>query len=365
MMPMSGFPIGRIAGVEIRLNFGVLIIAMMILLSLATRTLPFLAPGDAPLWYWIVAALGAVVFVGSILWHEMAHVLVALRYRLPVLGVVLHLFGGVAQIGREPERPGHEFWIAIAGPLSSAFLFFFFGFLSNLLNGSIGALAWWLASVNLSLALFNLLPGFPLDGGRVLRAAIWRTTGSYLRATRLASRIGQGMAGLFAFAGVYLMFFGDGAFNGLWFLLIALFLYGAASTSLRISGRAPLNVAGTPVQRVMRTNVPLVDPSMRLAMLAWKYMDYAPDQAFPVLDNGVLVGMVTARETEKHSRLDFGKLSVRDVMLPRDKVVTVRMYDDLQQALSALDAAQADHAIVFDDEGMVGTLNRRDIVYRT
>jgi CBS domain-containing protein len=272
------------------------------------------------------------------------------------------LFGGVAQIARDPERPGQEFWIAIAGPASSMVLALMFGALSSL-RGLAGAACSWLAVVNLTLALFNLLPGFPLDGGRVLRAVLWRFGGSYRQATRQASRIGQVMAGLFAFLGIVQIFSGD-TFDGIWFLLIAAFLFSAASVSYRMAKGASLPM-NTPVRRVMRFNVPTIEPATPLAILAWKYMDHARDQAFPVVDNEQLVGIITAMEVDKIPRLEWGKYRVAEMMLPREKLIVVTPDDDLQAAMTALDAAGMNHAPVFEADRLVGMLNRRDIVYRT
>src|SRR5260221_11503403 len=197
MIPRSGWTIGWIGDIEIKINVSLFVIALLVTVSLALGILPRSAPGAAPIFYWVTGLLTAIVFIGAILWHELAHALVALRYHIPVVQIILYLFGGVAQIARNPERPGQEFWIAIAGPASSMVLALMFGALSSL-RGLAGAACSWLAVVNLTLALFNLLPGFPLDGGRVLRAILWRIGGSYRQATRQASRVGQVMAGAFS-----------------------------------------------------------------------------------------------------------------------------------------------------------------------
>ncbi len=361
MIP-QGWTIGRIGSIEIKLNISLVFIALFVAASLALGVFPKFAPGVSPLFYGLVGLFTSLVFIGSILWHELAHSLVALRYGIPVVQIVLYLFGGVAQIARDPERPSQEFWIAIAGPASSMVLAIAFGTLSRL-NGLAGAACSWLAWTNLLLALFNLLPGFPLDGGRVLRAALWRLGGSYRQAARQASRVGQAMAGLFGLGGLWMMLRGD-TFNGIWFILIAGFLFSAATVSYRSAQGASLPMQ-TPVRRVMRFNVPVVEPGWPLAILAWRYLDHARDQAFPVMDDGNLVGMVTAAEVDRIPRLDWGKIRVADTMLPRDRLCVLRPDDDLQAALTALEAAGMNHAPVFESGQLVGMLNRRDIVYRT
>ncbi len=358
----SGFSIGRLWGIEVKLNISLILIAVLVTLTVATGVLPISAPGIQPPFYYAAGALTAVLFIASVLWHEMAHALVALRYGIPVVQIILFMFGGVAQIAREPERPGQEFWIAIAGPASSFVLAISFGLLSRL--GSLaGGSAGYLAAVNLSLVLFNLLPGFPLDGGRVLRSILWKAQGSYKRATRQASRVGQAVAGLFVLAAFALILNGAGG-NGLWLLLIAGFLYMAATTTYRSAKSAALPV-DTLVRRVMRFNVPVIGPDLPLAMLAWKYMDRAPDQAFPVMENDQLIGLVSATEIDPIPRLEWGKVRVSERMLPRERLRTVAPDDNIASALEVMDAARLNHAPVMEAGHLVGMLNRRDIVYRT
>ncbi len=361
MVP-QGWTIGRIGNIEIKLHISLAFIALFVTYTLAEGLLRAAVPHINPVFYWLAGLFTSIVFIGSILWHELAHSLVAMRYGIPVVQIVLYLFGGVAQIARDPERPGQEFWIAIAGPASSIVLAICFGALSGL-GGLAGAACAWLSLVNLTLALFNLLPGFPLDGGRVLRAALWRIGGSFRQATRQASRVGQAMAALFALLGLVLIFQGEG-FNGIWFLLIALFLFGAASASYR-TARGPSLPMDAPIRKVMRFNVPTVEPGWPLAILAWRYLDHARDQAFPVIDGGVLVGIVTAAEVDKIPRLEWGKVRVEQTMLPRDRLCILAADDDVESALQALEAAGMNHAPVFDADQFVGMLNRRDIVYRT
>ncbi len=362
MIP-QGWTIGRLGGIEIKVNPGLLFIAFFVALSLASGVFPQVAPGASPVVYWLAGLVASSAFVGSVLWHEMAHSLMAIRFGIPVVQIVLHLFGGVAQIARDPERPGQEFWIAIVGPLSSAFLAVFFGLLTRL-GGVAGAACSWLSAINLTLALFNLLPGFPLDGGRVLRSFLWRIGGSYRRATRQASRVGQGMAGVFVL--LALLMIADGLlFNGLWFVLIAAFLYSAASLSYRMAAQGAELPPHTPIRRVTRFNVPIVEPGWPLALLAWRYLDHYPDQAFPVMAGGELVGMVTVTEVNKYPRLEWGRIKVEQVMLSREKLIVLHPEDVLQSALERLEVAKLDHAPVFAANQLVGMLNRRDIVYRT
>jgi len=362
MIPHGGWTIGRIANIEIKLNVSLVFIAGFVTFALATGFLPRSAPGSSAAVYWIFGLLASAIFIGAILWHELAHSVVAIHYHIPVVQIALYLFGGVAQIARNPERPGQEFWIAIVGPISSFVLAIGFAILSAM-HGVIGAMCGWLAIVNFTLAVFNLLPGFPLDGGRVLRSILWRISGSFRQATRQASRVGQGMAALFILAALWQMFSGD-PFDGIWFLLIAGFLYSAATLSYRQAKGESISM-DAPVRRVMRFNVPVIEPTMRLALLAWRYLDHARDQAFPVVQDGDLVGMISSLEADRIPRLDWGKYTVAEIMIPREKLRILSPDDNIGAALSALESAGMDHAPVYDDGQFVGMLNRRDIVYRT
>jgi Zn-dependent protease len=356
-----GWRVGELSGVEVRVDPSLLLIAALVTFSLAAGVLPREVPRTNGVFYWLFGAIAALIFILSILWHEMAHALMAIRYRIPVKRIVLHLFGGVAFIARDPERPAHEFWIAILGPLSSLALAFTFGALGQLPD-LVGAVCRWLALINLTLAIFNLLPGFPLDGGRVLRAVLWHFGGSYRKATRQASRVGQAMAGLFVIFAA-LLFFNGFLFNALWFVLIAGFLYSTASLSYRMSlGGLP---SAAPLFRVLRHNVPLIDARLPLALLVWRYLDHAPDQAFPVFQNGMLVGMITAEQVERVPRLEWGRVRVGEVMLPLNAFPILFLTEPLESAKAQLDAYNVDHAPVFAGDQFVGMVNRRDIVYRT
>ncbi|HRE49764.1 MAG TPA: site-2 protease family protein, partial [Aggregatilineales bacterium] len=277
----------------------------------------------------------------------------------------LNIFGGQAQITREPERPEHEFWIALAGPLSSLFLAVFFQ-VAAWLPGIAGVACGWLSAVNMTLAIFNLLPGFPLDGGRVLRALLWWRWGSYRRATTAASRAGQWVAGgimLFGFA----IFVQGGVISAVLIAMTGFYLYTLSLLSYRtVGGGMPLTKpADLSVQRVMRSHIPIIDPDMRLAIFAWRYLDHAHDQAFPVMVGDALQGMITLAQIEHLPRLEWGKHRVGEYMIPREQLILVGVEDDLETTLKALDTGKVNHAPVYAGEQFVGMLNRRDIIYRT
>src|SRR5260221_3213409 len=271
MIPRNGLTLGWVGDIEIKINVSLFFIALLVTLSLALGILPRSAPGANSAFYWVAGLLTAFIFIGSILWHELAHSLVAIHYHIPVIQIILYLFGGVAQIARNPERPAQEFWIAIAGPVSSLLLAALFWMLSAL-HGLPGAACAWLAVVNLTLALFNLLPGFPLDGGGVLRSILWQFGASLRQAIRKASRVGQGMAVLFVLFGLWQSLQGN-LFNGIWFILIGAFLYSAATVSYRSASGESLAM-DAPVRRVMRSNMPTGEASMAVALPASRHLDH-------------------------------------------------------------------------------------------
>jgi Zn-dependent protease/CBS domain-containing protein len=371
-MPISGrsWRVAEMAGIEVRLHISLALLALLITFTLATGVIlnampPSAEMRHAPPLYWFYGLVGAGLAIFSVFWHEMAHCLAAQYYRLPVLRITLHLFGGLAHIGRDPERPQQEFIVAIAGPASSLLLAVIFALAAG--TGNIaGVVLAWLATFNLMLVLFNLLPAFPLDGGRVLRAIFWRLSDSYWQATVSAARVGRAFAIAFGVGGFLVWVLNPGAnlFFALWMAAIAWMLYSGANGTLRATRSKPM-AKETPVSRVTRRNVPVLTGDMYLAIFAWKYFDHAHDQAFPVMQGDDLIGMMTAAEMTRIPRLEWGTHKVSEVMLLRERLCLVRAEEDLQTVMAALDKAGLDHAPVYQAGNFIGMLNRRDIVYRT
>jgi Zn-dependent protease len=223
--------VGQVWGIPLKLHINWFLIAALVTWSLAVGFFPQEHPGWEPGSYWMVGILTSILFFGSVLVHELGHARIAQKEGVPVNSITLFIFGGIAHIAHEPETPGSEFRIVIAGPVASLGLglgFMFFGKLLSFSSEASGA-AFYLGQINLLLAVFNLLPGFPLDGGRVLRSLFWKWKGDFIRATRWATHTGLGVAILFILGGVFLMFSGN-YFNGLWVALIGWYL-GIASRS--------------------------------------------------------------------------------------------------------------------------------------
>lgn len=300
----------RVRGIPVRIDFGWLLIVGFISWNLASGYFPHVLPSLSATAYWVQGLVAALLLFASVLLHELAHALVAVGHGVPVGGITLHIFGGVSQLDSEPETPRAEFLIAIVGPLTSFAIAGIAHGLGWLATGPpwADALAGYLAAVNLVVGVFNLLPAFPLDGGRVLRAALWAWTGRLDSATRVASRLGSALALLMVAVGLVRAFTGD-VTAGLWFALIGLFLHQAARASyalLRIRTRLAalrteqvMNTAPAVLERLHHHETGDADGVVSPRDSAW--------QAFltitrngrgrvAVVDKGVLVGVVTQRD---------------------------------------------------------------------
>ncbi len=362
----SGLLLGRIWGVPIRLHISWFLIAGLVTWSLASGYFPAEYPALSAGVYWLLGAVTAVLFAASVLLHELGHVRLALRNQVPVRGVNLFLFGGVAQITREPQSAGAEFRIAIAGPLVSLALAGLFGGLW-LLDQAVPLLAApsaWLARINLSLALFNLLPGFPLDGGRVLRSIVWRITGSLPRATQVSAGVGQLVAFGFIAFGVYTVFTG-GLFDGLWLAFIGWFLQNAAASSLAQS-TVQQSLRGVRVEQVMNPSAPQVSPLLRLDKLVEENVLAGGGQrTFLVIEeiSGRLKGLVTLREVAAVPRKEWPNVTVGMVMLPVERLAAVDPQLELMSALQKMDDQGVGHLPVLDQGTLRGLLSREQVLH--
>lgn len=293
-MRRGALRLGRIFGIEVGLDWSWFIVFFLITWSLAAHYFPMGYSGWSPGLYWLVGLLTSLLFFGSVLAHELSHSLVARSAGTPVRGITLFIFGGVARIAEEPKRPRDEFWMALAGPGMSLALALLFGLIwlaTRGVNQPLAALGSWLGWINLLLAGFNLIPGFPLDGGRVLRSAVWAITRDLRRATRVASIAGRVVAYLFIFWGILLVFRGLWI-NGLWMAFIGWFLENAAGQSYRqVALRDQL--AGHTAREVMMVDCPRVPPELTLEELVHDYVLRSGRRCFPVVDGDRISGFIT------------------------------------------------------------------------
>lgn len=378
----KGFKIGRIFGIDIRIDWSWLFIFLLVTWNLATLFGQVHSDWGVQL-RWSTAILAALLFFASVLAHEMAHSLVARAQGVPVRSITLFLFGGVASIEREPNSPRNEFLMAFVGPLTSfAIGVVLLGVAGTLAAPTRGAMAnptevvgglsplstllMWVGSVNLLVGFFNLVPGFPLDGGRVLRSILWAITDNLRRATRWASAIGQIIAwmmivsGIAMVFGVSIPFFGTGP-GGLWLAFIGWFLNSAAAQSYQKVVVQDI-LEGVSVERMMRSEPPTITADISVGSLVHDHIMGSDNRAFPVMDSGRLAGIVTLEDVREAPRDAWDRTTVREIMTPAEDLVTIAPQEEAAEALNRLASRDVRQLPVVSDGRLVGLVSRRDII---
>lgn len=355
-------PIGRVFGITLDLDYSWFLIVGLLTWLLAMSYYPAEFPGWSAAEYWLMGLVTAVLLFASVLIHELGHSVVAKHYGLEVPRITLFIFGGVSQIATEPLNAAAEFWIAIVGPLVSFALAAFFWEIEPLAAGSqpAFALVQHLALLNLILAIFNLIPGFPLDGGRVLRSILWKVTGRYRRATSIAAVTGRFFGFLLIFAGVWQIFFGN-FISGLWVAFIGWFLESAAGSQLQQEMLKSL-LGDHKVLDAMKRDFPEVPGSMTLQELVDEHIFTHGFRAFMVDDAPGAAGMVTLAGIRSVPRSEWRTTRAAQVMIPLDKLATVRPDERLWSALQEMGRDGVNQMPVVEGRGVVGVLSREDIV---
>ena len=358
----TSWRVARIADVEVRVDSSWAVVALLVTYSMYLRLsilYPELSGGGAV----GLALLSAVLFFGSVLVHELAHALVSQARGIRVQDITLFLFGGATRARVDSRGPGDEFLIALVGPLTSGILAGLFGIvagfggdvLSAPLAGTLGYLAW----TNLLLAAFNLVPGFPLDGGRLLRSAIWKATGSFRRATRVASQAGQGVGWLLVAGGVAWLLAGDLA-GGIWFAFIGWFLVQAARSSYQELQLRDL-LRGVEAEDVMASDLVRIPPELSLQGAVDDYFMRYDHGAFPVEEQGRTVGLLTLRGVRRVPREQWPTRQVRDHMVPLGDQVVVAPDARMDGVLGKLQDGEAGRVLVVDDGEVVGIITPSDL----
>jgi Zn-dependent protease/CBS domain-containing protein len=353
--------VGRIAGIAIEVHFSWLIILVFLTWSLAVGWFPTYYPGWPTNTYWIISVIASLLLFASVLAHELAHSLVARARGLPVRSITLFVFGGVSNLEREPTSAGVEFIMAFVGPLTSLI---------------IGGVCWWiglrlpisptqavlmyLGITNLLLGVFNLIPGFPLDGGRVLRSIIWGITHNMRLATRIAARVGVAIALLFILAGIWFFFTGN-VFNGIWIGFIGWFLL-QASQAADAQSRMETLLSGATVAQVMNPNPVVVPPYISVRALVEEQILSQGQRAVAVVEGDRFVGLVTLAEVRRVPRDAWDRATVRDIMVPRERTVTARPDQDLTEILPLMASRDINQVPVVSGDQLVGMLSRDRIV---
>ena len=371
-MHRTNFRIARVLGIPIEINATWIITLVFVTGLLALQVYPQFLPDSSPhrndvLLHWVMALISGIVFFVSVLLHELAHSVVARRQGIPVKAITLFIFGGVSQIAGEARRPLHEFLIAIVGPLTSLVLAG--GLLLVLWAGSIstdeplGLALQWLMWMNLVVAAFNMAPGFPLDGGRVLRSILWGITGSMLKATRLATMTGRAMGySLMLIAGMAilgLIEFID-QWNALWFGIVGMFLESTARQSW-FQARALDALSRHKASELMSSNLPLARAGDRLKDLVragQRHFIYFVTEG----DDDRVVGVLTDRETGPFQRQDRLTVTAADTMIEPEEMPTAHPTQEASGMLHTMEAAGVWHLPVVDDGRVVGVVGKEDVL---
>jgi Zn-dependent protease/CBS domain-containing protein len=361
----AGFRVGSVGGVEISLDYSWFVIFFLILGTFAGAVFPAHVPDLDRISYLVMGLAAAALFFGSLLLHELAHSFMAIRKGIGVEGITLFIFGGMARTEREASTPGDEFLIAVVGPLASFALAAMFYVIA--LGGSAAAapitvvvVAEYLGFLNLVLAIFNLFPGFPLDGGRLLRATLWRATGSLRRATEIAAGAGRALGWGIIALGIYTLLVGGPLIGGLWFIFIGWFLSHAARASyqqvLLQEMFAPLTA-----RQAMTPDPETVPPDIPLEALVNEYFLQRPYNSFPVTEDGVPVGLVTLAQVKALPRHAWPGKVVADLMTPLKDTMVVTPETSMMEVLEGMRRTEARRVLVAREWQLVGIISATDL----
>ncbi len=368
-MNSGAIRIASIGGIAIKLHWSWLIIVLLLTYTLAVGQFPALVPGESGVFYWVVGAIASVLFFLSVLLHELSHSFTARALGYKVNEIVLFIFGGVSNIEQEPKKARDEFLIAVVGPFTSFLLGGIFYLLLQFVSPPIrtagagaAAIFEYLAFINILLGIFNMIPGFPLDGGRVLRSIIWGFNHNFGAATRISGIIGQIVAYLFIGYGLFVTFY-LGDFSGLWTAFIGWFLLNAAQSSVS-SVAMRETFRGMYVYNLMEPPPPSIRPTSTLAHLLSGFILPYNLRAVPVVDaENKLVGIITLGDIKEVPQDQWGTVTVGEYMTGGEKLRAVFPNDGLDHALALLSENQFDQLPVVDHEGhLVGILSRARII---
>jgi Zn-dependent protease len=354
--------LGRILGIRIGLDYSWFLIFILITWTLAAGYFP----AEFPNWplgeYWVVGAVTALFFFTSVLLHELGHSVVALRYKIPVRSITLFIFGGMAQIGAEPPSAKAEFLIAIAGPAVSFALAIFFGLLQPVFITVAPALAVvkYLAYINAALGLFNLIPGFPLDGGRVFRAIVWGITHSLHRATAIAGGVGRVIGFLFILGGVWLIF-SSSFISGLWIAFIGWFLESSAGSQVQQQRLQELLV-GHRASEVMSRDFPFVGDDITLEQMVDTHILGQGRRSFVIEHGDKVVGLLTLHNIRDVPRDEWATTTSAQAMIPMTQVKRIQPETELWDAVEEMDRDGVNQLPVMTDGQVEGMLSREDVL---
>lgn len=383
-MLTGGLQLGRVFGIRIALDWSVAVIFLLVLFQLGAALFPYWHPDWHPVLVWSVALGAALVFFASILVHELAHALVGKVYGMSVRSITLFIFGGMANIERDPPSAKAEVMMAIVGPITSFILGIGFILLAGWFSngswmeaadpmeaiaglGPAATLLAWVGPINILLAIFNMIPGFPLDGGRVLRGILWWITGNLVRATHVAAAVGQVLAWLLILTGIAMAFgiavpfFGRGLAGGLWLVLIGWFL-GAAARAGYQQVLIERLLEDVQVRDLMLSHPQAVSPAMTVQNLVDRYMMRSDQRAFPIVEDERFIGLVCLEDVRKLSRGLWERKQITEIMTPAGKIETVAPEDRAVEAVRRLSRHDVAQVPVVERGQLVGLFRRQDFM---
>ena len=358
----DSFPLGRIFGIKVGVNWSVLLLLAFFIWTLSSSWFPDSNPGLSDNTYFVMAVVTAFGFFGSILLHELGHAVQATRDGMKIDGITLWLFGGVARFTGMFPTAGAEFRIAVAGPLVSLGLGAGFLGITRIpgLPEPIDGVCAYLGATNILLLLFNLLPALPLDGGRILRAALWQWRGDVYSATRIAAAVSRVLAIGLIGLGFGMFVFGGGQFNGIWLAIIGWFVYQAGGAEARML-TPPRPALAARVGDVLVRNPVTAPAELPLDRFVERTVWDHRHEAYPVEADGRIVGLLELRRLAEVARDEWPATRVADLMTPLERVPELREDQDVMEAVAVLRAANAAHGLVLDGQRLLGLLSLSDI----
>jgi Zn-dependent protease len=376
---VGGFNLGKIFGIQVRLHYTWFVIFFLVTFTLVN-------PNWTQPLSWVIGIIASLLFFASVLAHELAHSLVGRANGIPVKSITLFIFGGVAQMGKEATKANAELKMAAAGPACSLAIGGIFGliwfFIQNVTGatGNLFSLFWqsfaglaetpvaemargltWLAFTNVALAAFNLIPGFPLDGGRVLRSLMWRFSGNYKRSTQIATRMGQGVAYAFILGGILIMFLLGEWLSGLWLVLIGWFLQGTASMSYRqAQWREALH--GLTASELMTSDYIAVPPDISIRQLVQEHVIPKGRHLFLVTDGERLKGILTMQNIKAVPQARWDATRVEQIMVPASRLKIASPEQDALSVAEQMDASEINQMPVASEGRVIGLVTRDNLL---
>lgn len=354
----------KVAGIKIGINTSWIFIAILLSWTLAAGYFPYIYTNLSHGTYWLMGICAMLGLFACIILHELGHALVAKHYKLPISRITLFIFGGIAEIQKEPNSPKVEFLMAVAGPIVSILLalgMYFLKVIGLLLNWPLPiiGIVGYLALINAVLVIFNLVPAFPLDGGRIFRSILWQWKKDFAWATKISTRLGSSFGFILVFLGIFSLISGN-ILSGIWFIILGFFLQNAANASQN-QFFIKKELEGEKVSKFMKKDFISVSPNITVTEFVEKYIYQSHHHLYPVTENKKLRGYISLKEVKSLDHRDWEKTLVNDIMIPYSKFHTVSPDTSALQALNIIQQDEATTLLVTDNKELVGILTAQDL----